>query len=224
MVRRLLAMFGLVMMVGCSPAGTGATNSPSPPASATAGSTGGPSSGPAAGVSPPTTVPLPSGAPVPEFTGPYAAEFKAAYVNSTSDLQRKVLQDGRISEAEMAALADAMNQCVARYGISGYAFDPDGSDSAPVPPGWTADQVLDVLDACTSATMGEVLPLYQRLHRNPQNQDEASAMAECLVRVGLAPAGYTADDYRRDTPDHYPFDSDSELFARCAQDPVNARP
>ncbi len=75
---------------------------------------------------------------------------------------------------------------------------------------------------CSNKSVGEVELLYQQLRRNPDAVDEQQAMADCLVRQGLVEPGYTGEDYTRDTPDNYPFDSDSKLFGECIDDPLNA--
>lgn len=211
-----VAIAAALLAAGCSESGTtSAVSTPAPEVSVSAASL--PTGGNA-----PTPVPLPSGATIPQFSGPYAGDFAAAYQNSKSDLQRKVLADGVITEAEMSALQDAFRACVTTYGITNVSFDVDGSMSLKPPTSWTQDQVNAVVSECGSTTIDGPDLIFNELRRNPQHADEAELMAACLVRVGLAPAGYTAQDYRTDSPDNYPFDSKSDKFGKCVSDPVNA--
>jgi hypothetical protein len=61
------------------------------------------------------------------------------------------------------------------------------------------------------------------MRRNAGNADEWTIMADCLVRTGLAPEGYSAEDYGRDAPaDTLPFDKDDPRFGQCIADPLTA--
>jgi hypothetical protein len=63
------------------------------------------------------------------------------------------------------------------------------------------------------------------MRRNPENLDEATIMAACLVRLGAVDPGYTAEQYRSD------FESDSGALGpnrphdaelgQCITDPLD---
>lgn len=160
-------------------------------------------------------------APVPEFQGPYAGELRVAWVNSTSDLQRKALQDGTLSEAEVAAMDDQMHQCLSTNGAVFIQIGREGSLGVKFPPQMES-QTDDIVQARTEVVYGPLQLLERQLRRNPLHEDEHALMAACLVRVGLAPAGYSAEDYGRDVPNNFPFSTDDKRFGDCIQDPRHA--
>ncbi|MDO5535698.1 MAG: hypothetical protein Q4F65_13745 [Propionibacteriaceae bacterium] len=189
------------------------TASPAPSASAPAT--------PPAGYGP-APVPLPPGAPVPTFTGPYASQFDQAYRSSQSDLQRTVLADGRITDAELVAMQDEYRKCMVGAGILQVNFDVGGSMLVKPPDDWAEDQVHDVVFGCAPTTLNSDLELlYDRMRRSPTTPDTVAVTVECLTRTGLAPAGYTREDWERDSPDAYPFDINDPRFAQCTTDPAN---
>lgn len=169
-----------------------------------------------------TPKPLPAGAKIPTFTGPYAGDFTAAYTASQSDLQRKVLADGTLTAAEMGAVQDAFRTCMTAVGFSDITFNAGGGMGFQAPKGWDDNQVQAMVSACGGPTIDGVDLLYQQLHLNPTHEDSQQLMASCLVRVGLAPAGYTAAQYTQDSPDSYPFSTKDPRFDKCAADPKNA--
>ena len=53
--------------------------------------------------------------------------------------------------------------------------------------------------ACQVETDWTVIaPLYAKIRFSPDGSDMTQAIADCLVRAGLRPEGYSADDYRND--------------------------
>lgn len=167
--------------------------------------------------------PLPPGAEVPIFTGPWADNFRFAYLNSQSDLQREVLKDGAISDQEISALRDAFIACAEQRGLVDVMYMADGSLSLSYGKGMSDREVDDIVRDCGTPTTDGVEVLYAQIQTNPSNKDMATIMAECLVRVGLAPPGYSRQDYLRDSPaDSFPFDSNSTAFGACVRDPLGA--
>lgn len=169
-----------------------------------------------------TPKPLLEGAPVPTFRGPYAAEFHSSYMTSQSDLQRAVLTDGAITESEMGALQDSFRTCLSSVGFTSITFEADGGMSLKPPSDIPQAEVDTYVSACGRGTIDEIAPLYRQLRLNPTHEDPDALMAACLVRVGLAPAGYTGADYAQDQPNGFPFSVDAPEFAQCVSDPQNA--
>lgn len=218
-------------LVGCSssPAPTtlqpAVTGSSSPtPATTTLGATTGPSgqvSPPARRFNFPPTKPLPPDVKVPVFSGPYASDFETAYRQSTSELQRTILTDGRITQLEFSSLQDQLKTCLESNGATNVSFTMTEL-TVTFPQDWSEGDKDELMKGCQESVYGTVDMLYQSIARNPDNQDEAQIMADCLVRVGVAPKGYTADDYKRDVPDKFPFDMDDPRFGQCVSDPLHA--
>lgn len=198
----------LVLLGGCSAGGPPDVGPPSGDAATSAG---------------PEGAALPDDAEVPAFAGTWAAEFERAYRASTSELQRQVLQDGSVSDQEMLALQDDFRSCLESRGFTGVAFDDDGGFEFRASDASDDTTVNAQVTACQENTIGQVDTLFYGMQRNPANEDEFALMASCLVRQGLAPADYSAEDYGRDAPaGTFPFDSGDARFAICVSDPLAA--
>ena len=127
--------------------------------------------------------------------GPYAAEIAIAAESATSDFEREVLSDGILTATEYREAVTLLVDCMADAGVEVaieeqgdfYIYsttDGDGFDS--------------VQPICSEGTTRIIEPLYVQMVSNPTNGDLHSLRAECLVKSGLAPEGYSLDDYRSD--------------------------
>ncbi|QJW37589.1 hypothetical protein [Cellulosimicrobium protaetiae] len=162
--------------------------------------------------------------PVPEFTGPYAAEFAQTYRDTDSDFARGVLADSVITDAEHAEMVELFTACLAGKGITFKGYNPDGGFStSPAPNPEESDALID---EC-SATSGEdaVGSMYDIMRINPENLDWATIGAQCLVTAGVVPADYDAEDYTRDNEGRFvefgalPTDL-QEALRSCSVDPL----
>lgn len=172
----------------------------------------------ASGSSVPGSGNAPDGA-APAFEGPWAAEFAQAYGQATSDLQRTILKDGTITEAEATQVRNDVVSCLEAAGYTNVSYGAEGlnySSTSKMDPNAPDNEA----DRCLKDTEGPVLALYEQVRRNPSNEDEAELMAGCLTKSGLVPQGYTAADYRKDMESNTPsFDTESQKFRDCAADP-----
>lgn len=169
---------------------------------------------------PATGGPWQKGDEVPEFSGPWKSDLIRAYKSTTNDMQRAVLQDGKITEQEHGQIQDAFGQCIAAQGFSEYEYHNDDTYSFRQPKGWSHDQVDEVEDKCEKDTRGEVLGLYFQMRKNPQCEDRMELMASCLVRSKLVPEGYTGADYMRDGDrSTFQFDIHDPRLKQCSDDP-----
>lgn len=161
------------------------------------------------------------------FTGPWASDLQHVYETSTTEQQRSVLKDGKITEAEVTELKDMFESCLSSRNLtvtwegSNGEFSVTPVKTAGSPP--TNTQVDDSVRTCQAESQGGVVDLYYAMARNPQNQDEREIMAACLVRVKLVPQGYSAKDYERDyEADPKPSYFDQQQFRDCVADPLNS--
>ncbi len=162
---------------------------------------------------------------VPTFETPWAAEFTEAYLGSTSDVQRTVLEDGEITEEEADMLEDELRDCLTDQGFTDITFHGAGAFGERPPADMTNEEHYEVLLACQEASWGSTAAdayyLYYRIARNPDHQDETAIMAKCLIRQGLVTETYTADDYAEDAAtDEYPFDTSATKFQACLLSPL----
>ncbi len=221
----LVGFLAACLLTGCGfggsePSPTSEAPSPDQSPSSDVGSPSPATSGPSQSAQSKTT--LGPDDPVPSFSGPYAAEFERLYRKSASQVQRDVLQDGKIKDQEMSLLEDLHKRCFEAKGYTDISIDDDGTINMQVPEGVDNDQYDADDRECHAPTIGEIGLLYDQIQRNPDAADEQKAMADCLARQGLVEPGYSGADYGRDSPDNYPFDPESKLFKECQQDPFNA--
>lgn len=163
-----------------------------------------------------------------DLDGPWADAFAQAYERASTDEQRAILADGVVTDAEYAQVHDAFARCLADVGYE-VTFLPSGGmtieGGAPDAP----DSVLqDLVGTCDDQHVGDVDYLYEQVSRNPENLDEWTIMADCLVREGVVPPSFGRADYEawftsetaRDLP--YTVDArEAEVgFAACNADPL----
>ncbi|MDR2620765.1 MAG: hypothetical protein LBC29_06610 [Propionibacteriaceae bacterium] len=142
----------------------------------------------------------------PQFTGAYASELEQAYNEASNDYQRAMLADGAISQAEMLDAQSRAVECIQAsglgmitdpyeiYGWFGIGYGSNMGDDI-------SDAQWDAIDACMNqwfdADGNDLRVLYQKMYTNPNQENMSDLIARCLVRHGLAPAGFLGDDYDR---------------------------
>lgn len=158
---------------------------------------------------------------IPNFTGPWAKEFRDAYEYSGSNFERAVLRDGVITELELAEMRNRFSRCLEAHGATEIAFTDSSAWSLRPPKGLSDAAEEAFIKKCGTAS-GEphIAALYDWVRRNPQNLDENTIMAACLVRKGAKGPDYSADDYARedDTDSSGVFSTDA--FRACNADPL----
>jgi len=178
----------------------------------------------ASGDSPGNDPPIDSvttGEQAPAFEGPWADWFTRVYRSeATTESQRSILEDGEISEQEYSAVRSGLKKCLEDLGITvtltaggGYSV----SDFGPL----TDSQVNDdAVPECEQKTVGMIAMLYEQMHRNPDNKDEASIMVACLRRTGVVADSYTPAQYTKDLSDQTGLDWTSAEVRECSIDPL----
>jgi hypothetical protein len=236
---RAVAVLGCcaaVVVGGCAPVGgdapTSAPQQASDSAQASADSADG-WSGPDALTAGCEALPLPAGQAVPGFSGPYAPEFDAAYREASSEVARLVLADEYISEAELEEVKSGYVACLEGLGFLDVTVNNDGSQTLRVDvslfPNAEEAQALEMGCGCSSGWLS-VAPLFNVVRKNPDNADNYLLMAECLVRVGLRPEGYSAAQYRQEFEAGIFYSilekgegEDFEKLNACNDDPLHAK-
>lgn len=165
-------------------------------------------------------------APMPEFAGPYAAEFEEAWVGSDDPFVRGVLQDERISDQEWAEVGTRLGRCLESKGMTLEEFPATGGYTSQIG-SLSADAANEASIACEIES-GERWLNYLRnaAITNPENVDHAELMVACLLRADVVEPGYTEERFREDYmlevfPFADPVQGDAALRA-CDLNPVTA--
>jgi len=159
--------------------------------------------------------------PIPNFTGPWAADFNLAYRTTQSTLAHQILAKGSITAADYTTISTAFESCMKAHGFNATVDGPGGQ--------MTVTKVHDssamnrALNVCGHG-FNQVASLYGQISRNPQHLNENEIMAACLVRSKLVPSSYTADDYAAElVRQKFPFNIDSGSALACIGNRLGAR-
>ncbi|MBE7162505.1 MAG: hypothetical protein INR72_14790 [Williamsia herbipolensis] len=158
------------------------------------------------------------------LTGPWAQDFADAMASSTSDYERKVLADGRVTDSELADAHHHVDACLRDSGYTiRYARD-GGFDVDKLGRGSASDDMTRtnrVLEGCEARWDSSITMLFEETRRNPQKRDEAAINVACLRKAGVVPKSYSERDWRAENDKGvYSFDEYSAEATQCRLDPL----
>lgn len=156
---------------------------------------------------------------VPQFSGPWASAFAQEYRSTTSSLAHSVLADGQITDEEYAEVASDFVSCMK---AKGFDVQLTGREDGTFAVTNSADQKAQqpALTACDTA-FGVVGELKAEMARDPQNLDENTIVAACLVKAGVVPKSYTAAKYASELETQtFSFNLDAAAVRTCLQNPL----
>jgi len=160
----------------------------------------------------------------PQFSGPWQDRFHTDYSNATSTIARQILCDGVITDAEASEVNDLLRQCLVGVGFTNVDIGEYGTLGWSIPAGVDPQVASSQELQCEAETgWGTVIPLYNDVRTNPQNVDKNQLIADCLVKFGLRPAGYSAADVDAefDGGDAFADIQNSPHFMGCWYDPLH---
>jgi hypothetical protein len=139
-----------------------------------------------------------------DAAGAYAEQFEQAYGQASSDYVKAVLADGTVDMSELQEAQQRMVSCMSEAGFvlefvpTPYGFSQERLQMGRGTVDFTDEEknaALDADDRCREEWMGNIDTLYQTVTTNPNNEDWSGLVAACLTRHGLAPEGFTGQDY-----------------------------
>lgn len=159
------------------------------------------------------------------MTGPWAKEFATAYENAGSDFARQILSDGQITDHEVVEMRNKFTQCLSGHGFTEIEFEEDGAFTLKPPEKGERRTHEKQVEGCSIAAGEDVVgALASGVRRNPENLDENTIIAACLVRKGVVAKDYSAEDYARDAArDHYAYQdpvAGPDALLACDADPL----
>lgn len=131
----------------------------------------------------------------PDFSGPYANEFKNAYEQSKTELGKRILEDCQITDAELNEILDTQNACLAPYGLVTTKSQLTRlRDSA-----LSDDEMNQKNTECAEKTdWWNIEALYDEMQGNPSNLDAEAvqkATYQCLTQHDLLPKPISEQEY-----------------------------
>lgn len=153
-------------------------------------------------------------------SGPYAAEVAQAREQG-SPFVVEVLEDGTISDAEIAEARSRWERCLADAGIEGEAeVDALGEPSYTLRTDGLEEDAVDRAnaDCYGSSGLARLDPLEGAMRVNPDRVDVQEATAACLREAGVVPPGFGAQDVTDGALEG--LDVPPDVFRRCTTDPL----
>lgn len=140
--------------------------------------------------------PTPDAAPAP-----LAAEIDQFLAGTPSDLERRVLEDHRVTDAELHEAQEAFTRCAADAGydaiFSTDTFELLPSDGRDVPVGEEQaelDARSQVSDTCSTGTTDFIGYVYGSMRDNPRGLTYAQQVRECFTTHGVTEGDGLDDD------------------------------
>jgi hypothetical protein len=155
---------------------------------------------------------------------PYGDIFEREIGLTTSDFQKRILEDHEVTEAEYNEAEAAFVDCLSDIGVEVVIVKNDNGSSQLSYTG--GDSQNPGVQECSDKWYGAVDSLYQSVLTNPNNVQWMDAMAACFVRLGLVPEGFSASDLKPlmdPISNEYSLDADGEATVLKEADP-NATP
>lgn len=165
----------------------------------------------------------------PRVTAAAAAGWKDEFADASrrarTDFERSALADGRITDAEFSEMENGFAGCLRDHNVTFDGFGVGGGYGFTPRTGTTTEEANSIADDCSARSgLDTVGYLYFAMQRNPQNLDEATITAACLVKKKVVPPSYSARDYSRDAPTQaFPFSdktSGDKALEQCSTDPL----
>jgi hypothetical protein len=145
-----------------------------------------------------------------QIAAEWAAEFEAARAAATSDFEREVLADDKITPAEYDEAVQRYIACMKETLPPEFA---DGYQAVKTQFGtyqyqgprihesqneaWEAAYAA-AHDACRTGTTAQIEPIYTEMILNPKRMTPEEQMLDCLKRHGVVDETYTMDNFRAD--------------------------
>lgn len=150
-------------------------------------------------------------------TGLYASEFKQAREAATTDFERDILADEKITDAEYQEARERLKSCVAERGFE-LELLVDGGTSIPYSQGEEAALDSAILE-CEATTVVNIEWLYWDVRKNPEKLDFDELSAECLRKTGLVGSDFDGKEFD-ETFSNPQYDTGDPRVSKCINDPL----
>jgi hypothetical protein len=128
-----------------------------------------------------------NGADTDTSANPYAEDFTQMRERATNDMQRDILADDKITEAEIKEVTEIFKSCLKEHGVFFAEYKHFSVDT-------DADKV-DLAEGCRESSVGELQSLYQMTVTNPSHLDFHELKYQCLIRREIIPKDLTFEEY-----------------------------
>ncbi|WP_435299308.1 hypothetical protein [Timonella sp. A28] len=158
---------------------------------------------------------------------PYEAEFTQAMAAAETDFERSVLQDGKITQAEIDEAHDLYGQCLNENGLD---FTRDNNGGMQIVTRETepedaeqaenfSNKYMKIIAECGRGTIDIISDLDARMRINPLKEDYATIVVECFIRTGLRDSNYTVEDFENEDDSTFVDEIDFDQETACLNSP-----
>jgi hypothetical protein len=159
-----------------------------------------------------------------EPADPYRPMVEQAAAQVTSDFERAVLADHKVTRGEYEEAVARYLRCANDQGVALSTIRQAGYYNYTFPQSAEAERIVT---DCVRGTTELIEPIFVATLTNPNGEDLDDLIAECVVRKGLASPGYTGADIKAEKRAairekrgiDFPFDEEDERFTACVADP-----
>lgn len=118
-----------------------------------------------------------------------------------------------------------LRECMLSGGAEEITFDQSGGSTVSFSHGMSERAQRELSQRCSDeAGEAGISVMYYEMRRNPENLDEFTIMADCLVRKGVVDPSYSAKDYEEwfESDREWPTEGGAGITAtqQCNQDPL----
>lgn len=149
---------------------------------------------------------------------PWAAEFDQAMQDARTDLQREILEDYVVTDAEYAELQSLQKQCIEGLGLEVSVLDTGGFSVI----GELTEQQWTDVDECDYTTVYPVEHLFWGTRNNPENRDQGELVKGCLRSHGIDVADIPDSEIELAAFDGL-IDGDQTVIEQCLFDPEGSK-
>ena len=155
----------------------------------------------------------------------YAEQFDRHLAGSLTDLEREILEDYRITDAEYATVREGFRRCaedagyVVELGSEGFSVAASPALRESLSEDEQADGMDAVVAACEPGWTEKVGMLYEQMRHDPDPTDPLDDIRDCLRRHDLPGADLSDDELHARVAELDASGTD-EVTAACMADPV----
>jgi len=130
----------------------------------------------------------------PPTSDPYVEDFRQAKELATSDFERAVLEDGKVTRSEYEEAMQRYVSCISDGGGSVTLKEQGGYYVYQI--SGSIEHYDQISEGCARDTTVLIEPLYVDVLTNPDKLDPDEALARCYVAAGLVETPFGAQDLR----------------------------
>lgn len=169
--------------------------------------------------------------PVPTVAAMWSTQIDQILADKPSDLERRVLTDKQVTDAELTDAMNAFKKCMEDlpYGFEVSLSTGGGFDVGPLDDFYgryaTTEQAdaayADLVASCEDGTSGRIAWLYHAMRDNPEGTSAAAALRECFAEHDVTDGAGLSDDQLLALVTAPGYEPSTPWARSCVMDPTS---